>query len=94
MRWILNTIYHQFTTNSLPAIHPQAWLETVVPKAAHAPIMVVAAGRLAGRRGRLLEANIKAGMAAVQLVGDGAVERLPLDDIAEYVGAPEEEDDY
>ena len=71
---------------------PEAQLETVVPKEAGRPVQVVA-GPWRGRRGRLLQARPSDGVAAVQLAG-GAMEvvRLALDDVAEFVGALEEED--
>jgi G patch domain/KOW motif-containing protein len=69
-------------------------LETVVPREPGAPVQVVA-GPLRGRRGRLLQAarGGGGGAAAVQLTGDMAIVRLALDDVAEYTGALEEEDE-
>jgi len=71
---------------------PEAQLETVVPKEAGKPVQVVA-GEWRGRRGRLLQVSKSSGVAAVQLSGDMAIVRLSLDDVAEYMGAVEEDDD-
>jgi hypothetical protein len=71
---------------------PEAQLETVVPKEAGKPVQVVA-GQWRGRRGRLLQASRSGGGAAVQLVGDMAIVRLALDDVAEYMGAIDDEDE-
>jgi G patch domain/KOW motif-containing protein len=71
---------------------PEALLETVVPKEPGRPVQVVA-GHWRGRRGRLLQASAAGGAAAVQLVGDMAIVRLQLDDVAEYTGALDEEDE-
>ncbi|GBF88414.1 hypothetical protein Rsub_01126 [Raphidocelis subcapitata] len=72
---------------------PEGQLETVLPKEAGRPVQVVA-GPWRGRRGRLLQARAGGGVAAVQLAG-GAMEvvRLALDDVAEFTGALEEEED-
>jgi G patch domain/KOW motif-containing protein len=67
-------------------------LETVVPKAAGAVVMLVG-GEHRGRRGRLLEMSSRKGVAAVQLTGDMEVVRVVLDDVAQYMGVAEEEED-
>ncbi|KAI8469970.1 MAG: DExH-box splicing factor binding site-domain-containing protein [Monoraphidium minutum] len=71
---------------------PEGRLETVVPKEPGRPVQVVA-GPWRGRRGRLLQASATGGAAAVQLAGDMAVVRVALDDVAEYTGPLDEEDD-
>lgn len=62
---------------------PQASLETVVPKEPGTVLMVLR-GKCKGEHAKLLQANASA--AAVQLVGDLSVERVMLDDIAQFVG--------
>ncbi|KAG2428963.1 hypothetical protein HXX76_011207 [Chlamydomonas incerta] len=69
---------------------PQSSLETVVPKHDGAPVMVVG-GPHRGQRGRLLQVNVNAGAAAVQLSADFSIVRLLLDDVAGYAGEMEEE---
>ncbi|KAG2432029.1 hypothetical protein HYH02_013099 [Chlamydomonas schloesseri] len=69
---------------------PQSSLETVVPKHDGAPVMVVG-GTHRGQRGRLLQVNLNAGAAAVQLSADFSIVRLLLDDVAGYAGEMEEE---
>ncbi|KAF6253119.1 DExH-box splicing factor binding site-domain-containing protein [Scenedesmus sp. NREL 46B-D3] len=70
----------------------QEQLETVVPKDVGAAVMVVA-GQHRGRRGRLLQVSLGSGAAALQLVGDMSVVRLVLDDVAQFMGHLEEEED-
>lgn len=70
----------------------QDQLETVVPKDAGAAVMVVQ-GLHKGRKGRLLQVSLNSGAAALQLVGDMAVERMLLDDVAQYMGHLEDEED-
>eukprot|EP00878_Enallax_costatus_P016384 GHUV01017185.1.p1 GENE.GHUV01017185.1~~GHUV01017185.1.p1 ORF type:complete len:397 (+),score=148.46 GHUV01017185.1:857-2047(+) len=70
----------------------QDQLETVVPKEAGAAVMVVQ-GKHKGRKGRLLQVSLNSGAAALQLVGDMAVERMLLDDVAQFMGHLEEEED-
>lgn len=70
----------------------QDQLETVVPKEAGAAVMVVQ-GKHKGRKGRLLQVSLSSGAAALQLVGDMAVVRLLLDDVAQFMGHLEEEDE-
>jgi G patch domain/KOW motif-containing protein len=71
-------------------VHQES-LETVVPKEAGGPVMVLA-GEHKGRKGRLLQASISGGAAAAQLLGDMQVVRLSLDDLAQFMGHLEEED--
>lgn len=71
---------------------PQQLLETVVPKSAGAAVLVVG-GDYKGRKGKLLQCSVSGGVAAVQLSGDLSVQRLLLDDVTEYLGAVDEEDD-
>ena len=68
----------------------QAALETVIPKAGGRICVVTGAFR--GRRGKLLEKNKAKSTASIQLNDDFEAHVLPLDDIAEYVGALDEED--
>lgn len=70
----------------------QDQLETVVPKEPGAGVMVVA-GEHRGRRGRLLQANKSSGAAALQLLGDMQVVRLMLDDVAQFMGHLDDEDE-
>lgn len=67
----------------------QRQLETVVPRAEGARVLVLA-GPLRGSVARLLKRSSESGMAAIQRASDFSVHKLPLDDIAEYTG---EEDD-
>ncbi|KXZ46948.1 hypothetical protein GPECTOR_39g442 [Gonium pectorale] len=60
-------------------------LETVVPKHEGAAVLVVA-GPHRGARGRLLQASVSAGAAAVQLAADFTIVRLMLDDVAGFLG--------
>ena len=66
----------------------QSQLETVVPKKEGARVMIVG-GRLRQRLATLLKKNNDTGLAAVQLLDELSVEKLSLDDIAEYVGEEE-----
>jgi G patch domain/KOW motif-containing protein len=70
----------------------QDQLETVVPKEAGAAVMVVA-GQHKGSKGRLLQVSLSSSAAALQLVGDMSVVRLLLDDVAQFMGHLEEEED-
>lgn len=70
---------------------PEASLETVVPKAEGSAVLVVA-GRLRGARARLLQCRTADGVAAVQLASDFSVQRLMLDDIAQFVGPMDDDD--
>lgn len=63
----------------------QRQLETVVPRTPGVRIRVVA-GRFKGQSGNILQRNVDAGVAAVHLDDDDVVRKLPLDDIAEWVG--------
>ncbi|KAI7838635.1 hypothetical protein COHA_007562 [Chlorella ohadii] len=63
----------------------QSQLETVVPATEGTPVLVLA-GSLRGKRGRLLKRNTETGLAAVQLASDFSLHKLPLDDISEWVG--------
>lgn len=63
----------------------QSQLESVVPAAEGTPLLILH-GKLKGRLGRLLQRSTTSGMAAVQLVSDFSVHKLPLDDISEYCG--------
>lgn len=63
----------------------QSQLETVVPKKEGARVMIVG-GQLRQRLATLLKKNNETGLAAVQLLDELSVEKLSLDDIAEYVG--------
>ncbi|EFN53037.1 hypothetical protein CHLNCDRAFT_53994 [Chlorella variabilis] len=63
----------------------QRQLETVVPSTEGTPVLVLA-GRLRGKQGRLLKRNTETGLAAVQLTGDFSVHKLGLDDVSEYTG--------
>lgn len=69
---------------------PEAALETVVPKAEGSAVMVLA-GPWRGSKARLLQCRIDDGVAAVQLVADFSVQRLMLDQVAQYVGHMDEE---
>ncbi|GFR50756.1 hypothetical protein Agub_g13023 [Astrephomene gubernaculifera] len=69
---------------------PESSLETVVPKHAGAAVLVVG-GPQRGARGRLLQASVSGGAAAVQLAADFSIVRLLLDQVAAYVGEMEEE---
>lgn len=71
---------------------PQKQLETVVPKEAGASVLVVA-GKHRGRRGRVLHSSTSKGAVAVQLSGDMLVVQMVLDDVAQYMGSLDEEDD-
>jgi ribosomal protein L24 len=62
----------------------------VVPKQPGAAVMVVA-GRLKGHKAELLQVNSGNEVAAVKLVADLSVQRLHLDEIAQYMGAMEED---
>lgn len=75
---------------SVVSVH-QDQLETVVPKEPGAAVMVLA-GKHKGRKGRLLQASVSGGAAALQLLGDMEVVRLSLDDVAQFMGHLEEED--
>lgn len=68
----------------------QGALETVIPKAGGR--ICVVTGTFRGRRGKLLEKNKAKSTASIQLNDDFEAHVLPLDDIAEYVGALDEED--
>ncbi len=61
-----------------------------MPKHDGAPVMIVG-GPHRGQRGRLLQVNLNAGAAAVQLSADFSIVRLLLDDVAGYAGEMEEE---
>lgn len=63
----------------------QRQLETVVPAAEGTPVLVLA-GPLRGKQGRLLKRNTETGLAAVQLTSDFSLHKLSLDDVSEYVG--------
>ncbi|KAL6771596.1 hypothetical protein ACKKBG_A27020 [Auxenochlorella protothecoides x Auxenochlorella symbiontica] len=69
----------------------QDQLETVVPGVEGTPVLLLA-GRLRGRHGRLLRRNTEAGAAAVQLTADGSLVKVSLDEVAEYAG-PEHDDE-
>ena len=69
----------------------QSQLETVVPRSEGGAVLVVD-GKLRGQRARLLQRNTESQMAAVQLVADMTVHRLPLDCVAQFVGSMDEED--
>lgn len=69
----------------------QRALETVVPKPGGR--VCVVAGKFRGRRGKLLEKNKSNDTASIQLNDDFVAHILPLDSIAEYSGALDEEDD-
>jgi G patch domain/KOW motif-containing protein len=71
---------------------PQRQLETVVPKEAGASVLVVA-GKHRGRRGRVLQSSTSKGAVAVQLSGDMVVVQMVLDDVAQYMGSLDGEDD-
>jgi G patch domain/KOW motif-containing protein len=77
---------------SMVTVH-QDQLETVVPKGAGAAVMVLA-GEHKGRKGRLLQASVSGGAAALQLLGDMQLVRCTLDDCAQFMGHLEEEEDY
>jgi len=64
-------------------------VETVLPKRAGAPVLVVG-GEYKLRRGTLVERNTKEARAVLQLSGDFELVTVGFDDVAEYVG-PEEE---
>jgi G patch domain/KOW motif-containing protein len=70
----------------------QDQLETVVPKEPGAAVMVVA-GEHKGRKGRLLRASTSSGAAALQLLGDMEVVRVLLDDVAQFMGHLDDEDE-
>lgn len=70
----------------------QDQLETVVPKEPGAAVMVVQ-GQHKGCKGRLLQVSLSSGAAALQLVGDMEVVRLLLDDVAQFMGHLEDEED-
>jgi G patch domain/KOW motif-containing protein len=70
----------------------QDQLETVVPKDAGAAVMVVS-GEHRGRKGRLLQASTTSGAAALQLLGNMQVVRLMLDDVAQFMGHLDDEDE-
>lgn len=70
----------------------QDQLETVVPKEPGAAVMVVA-GEHKGRKGRLLRASTSNGAAALQLLGDMEVVRVLLDDVAQFMGHLDDEDE-
>jgi G patch domain/KOW motif-containing protein len=70
----------------------QDQLETVVPKDPGAAVMVVS-GEHKGRKGRLLQASTSSGAAALQLLGDMQVVRLMLDDVAQFMGHLDDEDE-
>ncbi|KAL4855957.1 hypothetical protein ACK3TF_003714 [Chlorella vulgaris] len=63
----------------------QRQLETVVPAAEGTPVMVLA-GPLRGKQGKLLQRNTESGLAAVQLGSDFSVHKVGLDDVSEYTG--------
>ena len=69
----------------------QEQLETLVPKGEGVRVLVLA-GEHRWQKARLLQRNAETGMAAVQLTGDFAVLKLPLDDISEYVGPLQEDE--
>lgn len=66
----------------------QSQLETVVPATEGTPVLVLA-GALRGKQGRLLKRNTETGLAAVQLTSDFSLHKLPLDDVSEWVGPAE-----
>ena len=68
----------------------QSALETVVPKPGGR--ICVVSGKFRGRRGKLLEKNKSTDTASIQLSDDFEAHILPLDAIAEYSGALDEED--
>ncbi len=61
-----------------------------MPKQAGAAVMVVS-GKLKGQKGELLQVNSEKQVAAIKLVADYSVQRLHLDDIAQYMGELEED---
>ena len=69
----------------------QGQVETVVPREAGARVLVVA-GRLRGRRARLLARDPGAATARVQLTDELTVHELGFDDVSEYVGEAGEEE--
>lgn len=71
---------------------PQSALETVVPKTEGATVLIVR-GPFRLRKARLLRAHAADGVAAVQLLSDYSVQRMMLDDVAEFVGPVEEEEE-
>lgn len=71
-----------------PQALEQSQLETVVPKKEGARVMIVR-GRLRQRLATMLKKNNETGLAAVQLLDELSVEKLSLDDIAEFCGEDE-----
>lgn len=63
-----------------------------MPKTEGAAVLILR-GPLRLVQARLLKANYDEGVAAVQLLRDYEVHRVLLDDIAEYVGPLDEEED-
>lgn len=67
----------------------QASLETVIPKEAGVPVLIVS-GQHRGQKARL-HAKSASGACAVQLASDFSVHRLLLDEVAMYVGPMDDE---
>jgi len=70
----------------------QSSLETVVPREEGGAVLVVA-GRWRGQRARLLQRSAENNVAAVQLLADMSVQRLSMDDVAEFRGPLDEDED-
>eukprot|EP00798_Chlamydomonas_sp_ICE-L_P010027 gene10027-7917_t len=69
----------------------QSGLETVIPKADGAAVLVVL-GKLKGQKARLLKSKSSSGAAAVQLAACYSVHRLMLEEVCEYCGNMDEDD--
>ena len=65
-------------------------LETVVPKAVNAGLLVVS-GRFRGQVGKLLSVSREEGAVAVQLLADLSIQQLMMDDVAQYCGDLEDQ---
>ncbi|KAK9830438.1 hypothetical protein WJX72_011748 [[Myrmecia] bisecta] len=84
------TLYRADTNESFDHVR-QSQLETVVPKAEGARVMVVA-GEFKGHRAKLVKRSSQSAAAAVQLLSDFTIQKVSFDDISEYVGDAGEEE--
>ena len=80
----LCTLYSRDTRKYYSNVH-QHQLETVVPQDEGARVLVIQ-GKYKGQRARLLKRNKEAQLAVVQFLSDFQVEKLPFDDVSEFVG--------
>ena len=69
----------------------QGALETVIPKRTGGRIIALSGPRR-GEKGKLLTRDKERELASVQFLSDGAIEMLPLDVIAEFVGQAEDDE--